>query len=83
MSAPADEAAVPPAAPDVAEALRAWLQHLSCEKQFAANTLEAYERDIRQLLTHLCARHGKPVTLAHLNCLGRPGPARLHGSAAW
>jgi integrase/recombinase XerC len=75
----APEDIIQPAAPDVAEALRAWLEHLSAEKQFAANTLEAYERDIRQLLEFLCARQGRPVTLAHLNCLG---PQDLRGFMA-
>jgi integrase/recombinase XerC len=65
----APEEIVQPAAPDLAEAFRAWLQHLASEKQFAANTLDAYERDLRQLLTFLCERQGKPVTVGHLNCL--------------
>jgi integrase/recombinase XerC len=63
------EDAIQPAAADLAESFRAWLQHLGAEKQFAANTLEAYERDIRQLVTFLSGRQGKPVSLAHLNCL--------------
>jgi integrase/recombinase XerC len=67
-AAPADEPILA-AAPDVAEALAAWMQHLRTEKDFAANTLEAYERDIRQLLQFLSAREGKAVTLARLNCL--------------
>jgi integrase/recombinase XerC len=63
------EDALQPAAADLAEAFRAWLHQLGTEKQFAANTLEAYERDIRQLVTFLSARQGKPVSLAHLNGL--------------
>jgi integrase/recombinase XerC len=78
MSA-ATEEPVQPAAPDLAEALAAWLQHLRAEKDFAGNTLEAYERDIRQLLEFLCARQGKPVTIGHLNCLG---PQELRGFMA-
>ena len=63
------EHAIQLATADLAEAFRAWLLHLSAEKQFAANTLEAYERDVRQLITFLSARQGKPVSLGHLNCL--------------
>lgn len=65
-------AQIPPlaaAAPDLAEAMRAWFLHLGAEKQFAANTLEAYERDIRQVLVFLCARKGRAVSLAELNGL--------------
>ncbi len=69
MSAGPEEV-IQPAAPDLAEAFRAFLQHLRVEKQFAANTLDAYERDIRQLIAFLFARQARPVTLAHLNCLG-------------
>jgi integrase/recombinase XerC len=65
----APEEIVQPAAPDLVEAFRAWLEHLASEKHFAANTLDAYERDLRQLLTFLCARQGKPVSVGHLNCL--------------
>src|SRR5688572_459357 len=68
MSAQTDEHPLP-AAPDVTQAFAAWMRHLGTERQFAANTLEAYERDIRQLIQFLAAREGKPVTLAMLNCL--------------
>lgn len=57
------------AAPCLAAALRGWLAHLGSERRYAANTLEAYERDARQFLTHLCARGQAPVTLARLNAL--------------
>jgi integrase/recombinase XerC len=69
MTAPTDEPLLP-AAPDVAQAIAAWMMHLGTERQFAANTLDAYERDIRQLLQFLAARAGRPVSLAMLNCLG-------------
>jgi integrase/recombinase XerC len=60
-----------PAAPDVAQAFAAWMRHLGTEKQFAANTLDAYERDIRQLIQFLALREGRAVSLATLNCLGQ------------
>ena len=71
------EAQLQPAASDLAPVLAAWMTHLRTEKEFAANTLEAYERDLRQLLTFLSARG--PVTLAHLN---RLGPHELRGFMA-
>lgn len=58
-----------PAAPDAHDALLAFFQHLRAEKSFAANTLEAYARDIRQLLAFLHVRQGTPVTLAALSAL--------------
>jgi integrase/recombinase XerC len=67
-SAPVDEPILA-AAPDVAQALAAWMQHLGAEKHFAANTLEAYERDIRQLLEFLAAKDASAVTLGRLNRL--------------
>ena len=80
MSAGIDTGEIPqPAAPDVAEALRAWMQHLSAEKDYAANTLEAYQRDLRQFLEFLCASQGRPVTLGALNALG---PHELRGFMA-
>lgn len=69
MSAQAEESVLP-AAPDVAQAFAAWMRHLATERQYAANTLDSYERDIRQLIQFLAAREGAPVTLAMLNCLG-------------
>jgi integrase/recombinase XerC len=66
MTVPAEEPILA-AAPDVAQAMAAWMQHLGAEKQFAANTLEAYERDIRQLLEFLAAKEGRAVTLGRLN----------------
>ena len=69
MSAAPAEEPVLAAAPDVAEALAAWMLHLRTEKQFAANTLAAYERDIRQLLEFLASKEGRAVTLGRLNQL--------------
>jgi integrase/recombinase XerC len=70
MSAAAEPEAIAPAAPDLAGAMRAWLIHLGAEKGFSAHTLEAYERDLRQLLVFLSQRQGRAVTLADLNGLG-------------
>ncbi len=39
--------------PYVREAVRAWLAYLSIERQLAANTAEAYERDLVQFLAFL------------------------------
>ena len=69
MTAPAGEEAILAAAPDVVEAQAAWMRYLGTEKEFAANTLDAYERDIRQLLEFLAVKEGGAVTLARLNRL--------------
>ena len=39
-------------------ALAAWLGHLSAERRLSPKTLDAYARDIRQLIAHLAARTG-------------------------
>jgi integrase/recombinase XerC len=66
MTGPAGEPMLA-AAPDVVQTMNAWMQHLGAEKQFAANTLDAYERDIRQLLEFLAVTEGRAVTLGRLN----------------
>jgi integrase/recombinase XerC len=58
-----------PAAPDAAEAVRAWLAFLTNERAYAENTLEAYERDIRQFFCFLNAHFGHPAGLGDLNRL--------------
>jgi integrase/recombinase XerC len=55
-----------PAAADVRAALAAWLSHMVHEQALAANTVEAYTRDLRQLLTWLAQKLGHPPTLADL-----------------
>jgi integrase/recombinase XerC len=42
-------------------AIHAWQDGLARERRMAANTVEAYGRDLRQFLVHLDARHGMPT----------------------
>jgi integrase/recombinase XerC len=64
MRLPADsDLAVLPAAPDLAAAVRAWLDRLGFERRLSANTLEAYARDVRQFLTFLAERFGAPPSI--------------------
>jgi integrase/recombinase XerC len=58
-----------PAAPDAAEAVRAWLVFLANERAYAENTLEAYERDIRQFFCFLNSHFKHPAALCDLNRL--------------
>lgn len=67
------------AAPCLAAALRGWLSHLAAERRYAANTLEAYERDARQFFGHLSGSWSAPVSIARLNALQ---PADIRGFLA-
>ena len=58
------EAAVLPAAPDLAERVAGWLAHLRNERRLAAHTLEAYGRDVRQFLAFLTERFEAPPAVA-------------------
>jgi integrase/recombinase XerC len=58
-----------PTAPDVQQALAAWMAHLAHERGYSDNTQEAYERDARQFFVFLAARFGKPISLGDLNRL--------------
>jgi integrase/recombinase XerC len=49
-----------PAAPDLATAAAAWLQHLAGERRLSGRTIEAYGRDARQFLAFLEERFGAP-----------------------
>jgi integrase/recombinase XerC len=49
---------------DLKAAVVGWLRHLSDERGHAEKTCEAYERDVRQFLSHLCGK------LGHAPCLG-------------
>ena len=60
---------------DVLSARMQWLDHLATERRLAANTLEAYERDLRQFLTFLTAHLGGPPGIADLAEL-RPADIR-------
>ena len=43
------------------DAARAWSRSLAAERRMSDNTVEAYERDLRQFLHHLEARAGTPT----------------------
>jgi integrase/recombinase XerC len=58
--------AAAPAAEDVRAALAAWIGHMMHEQALAANTIEAYARDLRQLLAWLGRSLGHPPALADL-----------------
>jgi integrase/recombinase XerC len=53
-----------PAAPDLAAAAVAWLQHLAHERRLSAHTIEAYGRDARQYLSFLEKRFGAPPAIS-------------------
>jgi integrase/recombinase XerC len=55
--------------PYVREAVEAWLAYLTVERQLAANTAEAYERDISQFLTFLAGKLNKLPDMNHLLAL--------------
>lgn len=57
------------AAPDLADAVRRWRQHLSAERRLSPNTLEAYTRDAWQFLAFLTTHLGGPPKLADLKAL--------------
>lgn len=69
MRLPPEDLVAFPASHDAAQAIRAWLLQLATEKDYAENTLEAYERDLRQFFAHLTAHYGHPPSLADLNTL--------------
>ena len=58
------ELAALPAAPDLAEQVAGWLEHLTNERRLAALTLEAYGRDARQFLAFLTERFEAPPAVA-------------------
>lgn len=60
---------------ELAALRKAWLVHLSSERRVAANTVEAYERDLRQFLDFLTRHDGNPARLAAIADL-RPADMR-------
>lgn len=59
-----EQALLVTATPELAEHSRQWLVHLAAERRLAANTVEAYERDLRQFLAFLTRHVGQPAGLA-------------------
>jgi len=57
------------AAPDLADVIMRWRQHLSAERRLAANTLVAYTRDVDQFLSFFTAHLAAPPRLADLKSL--------------
>ncbi len=57
------------AASDLMALVVAWMRHLNDEKRLGANTLKAYERDIRQFCMFLTQHLGAIPTLGDLNGL--------------
>ena len=57
------------AAPETAREVVDWLAHLGAERRMSPETVEAYERDVRQFLGFLAGHFGRRVTLAMLRDL--------------
>jgi integrase/recombinase XerC len=57
------------AAPETAREVVDWLAHLGAERRMSPETVEAYDRDVRQFLGFLAAHFGRRVTLAMLRDL--------------
>ncbi|WP_182087261.1 tyrosine recombinase XerC [Aureimonas sp. ME7] len=56
------EALLLPATPALLDHKAAWLERLEHERHVGANTLTAYERDVRQFFQFLGSYHGRPAT---------------------
>ncbi|SHO67128.1 integrase/recombinase XerC [Pseudoxanthobacter soli DSM 19599] len=76
-SVPASLAAAPLviAAPDLMAAVAGWLSRLGGERRLSANTLEAYERDVRHWLSFLADHLGGAPSIKDLGDL-RPADIR-------
>jgi integrase/recombinase XerC len=57
---------LPHAAPDVTAEVARWLSYLGSERRMAANTLDAYRRDVTQFLDFLTGHLGRMATLKDL-----------------
>lgn len=68
-----------PAAPCLQDALSQWLIHLKAERRLATNTLDAYERDLRQFCIHMTHYLGHPPRLSDFSDLK---PLQLRGYLA-
>lgn len=66
---PDDDAISAPLAPDLREAVGTWLEHLKHERGHADETLEAYERDLRQFFAWLKGELGRSPAIADLSRL--------------
>ena len=62
-------AALPFARLELAAEVARWLEHLGAERRYSPKTLEAYARDMRQLLAFLAGHLGKKLTLGDLEKL--------------
>jgi integrase/recombinase XerC len=58
--------ALPFARPELAAEVERWLEHLGHERRYSPKTLEAYARDVRQLLAFLAIHLGKQLALSDL-----------------
>jgi len=67
--AKAAEGQIVVAAPDLQRAVEAWLAYLAVERQFSANTSEAYARDLSQFLAFLAGHLNRLPTIAQLEAL--------------
>jgi integrase/recombinase XerC len=61
--------AFPPAQADLADAGRRWLTHLSAERRLSALSLDAYARDLRQLVAFLADYQGERPSLKTIDAL--------------
>ncbi len=61
--------------PELAAYRQQWMTHLADERRVAKNTLEAYERDLRQFLSFLTRHEGHPAGPADFSDL-RPNDMR-------
>src|SRR5258705_2993451 len=69
MSKPADEPALPFAAPDAAAEIAHWLACLGAERRRPPRAVEAYGRGVQQFLAFLAEYHGGRMSLAALRKL--------------